>query len=123
MSYIVDRILNSPETIAVPSSASDPINLWSSIAALPATSLQDLVVYLHNPAGSGANLYVGLFREDTAVTATVVSISEGLTFTVVPGDTFPLGIRRGAGEIFLTGNGAAINIEVTIASVTGVQAC
>lgn len=122
MSYIIDRVLNPPETIAVPSSASNPINLWSSIT-LPATSLRDLVVYLHNPAGSGANLYVGLYVEDTAVTGAVVSASEGLTFTVVPGDTFPLGIRRGAGEIFLTGNAAAINIEVTIASVTGVQAC
>lgn len=123
MSYIIDRVLNSPETIAVPSSAGNPINLWSSITALADTSLRDLVVYLHNPAASGANLYVGLYREDTAVSGVVVSSVEGLTFTVVPGDTFPLGIRRGAGEVFLTGNGAAINIEVTIASVTGVQAC
>ena len=122
MSYIIDRVLNSPEIIAVPSSASNPINLWSSIT-LSDTSLRDLVVYLHNPAASGANLYVGLYAEDTAVSGAVVSSVEGLTFTVVPGDTFPLGIRRGAGEIFLTANGAAINIEVTIASVTGVQAC
>ena len=122
MSYIIDRNKVNPTLVAVPDSGDPPINLWSSLPSLT-DSLRDLVVFLHNPASSGADLYIGLYTEDTAVAGVDVNATEGLTFTVVPGDTFPLGIRRTAGEVFLTANGAAINIVVTVSSVTGVQAC
>lgn len=123
MSYIIDRVLTVPTQVAAPISSGDPANLWSSFTTLPATALRDLVVYIHNPAASGANVLVALVPDNTATASYSLIASEGLTMSIAPGDTLPIGIRVNAGEIFIAGNGAAIDTVVTIASVTGVQAC
>jgi hypothetical protein len=122
MSYIVDRVLLNPTVVEAPIDSSDPANLWSGVS-IPDAALRDLVVYVHNPAGSGANVFVCLVAKGTATTAYDISSATGLTFPIAPGDTIPIGIRRGAAEIFLAGDGAAVDTLVTIASVTGVQAC
>jgi hypothetical protein len=123
MSYIIDRVLTLPTQVAAPISSGDPANLWSSFTTLPAASLRDLVVYIHNPAGSGANVLVAFVPDNTATASYGLNSTEGLTMSIAPGDTLPIGIRVNAGEIFIAGDSAAVDAVVTIASVTGVQAC
>ena len=123
MSYIIDRVLTAPTIVNAPIDSSDPNNLWSSFTTLLPTHLCDLVVYIHNPSSSGADVLVAIVPENTATTAYSISATEGFTMPIAPGDTLPVGIRVNAGEIFLSGVGIEVDTVVTIASVTGVQAC
>jgi hypothetical protein len=122
MSYIIDRVLIDPTRIEIPSSAGDPIDLWLNVS-LPATSLRDLVVYIHNPEVAVVDVLIAIVKPETVVTSYTLNSSEGLVIKVAPGDTLPIGIRRGAGNIFLAGDGATSEISVGIEAVTGVQAC
>jgi hypothetical protein len=117
MSYVLDQILIEGTAVTATSSAVGSTDVLATVGG-GSTVNSDLVVHIHNPSTSAADLLVGFSK--TATTSLTLSRTTGLTAPIPPGATYSAGLRRNAGKIWIAGDLASLSVVVTVASITSV---
>ena len=118
MSYVLDRVLIDPTVVTATSSAIGSVDVLATVGE-GSTVNSDLVVHIVNPSNSAVDLLVGISK--TATTSLTIAKDNGLIASVPPGSSYPVGLRKNAGKIWIAGDLAAIDVVVTVSSITSVN--